>query len=144
MQIGTPEDAKSGLFVAVAIATASKRHRDMKISDIERCFWPPIVAGQCLVAIDNDMPVGFMSWAFLSEEVATGFANRTRDLKADEWGSGDQLWIIDLIAPFGHCKPFVQFARDHQFPGQVGFASRLRPGGERGVARFIGKDVRHA
>lgn len=144
MQVGTPEDAKSGLYIAVALATASPRHRNWTVADIERLFWPPIIAGQCLVAIEDDKPVGFMSWAFLSEDVATGFANRTRILQADEWASGEQLWIIDLIAPFGHCKEFVRFAIEKQFPGQVGFASRLRPSGERGVAKFIGKDVKHA
>lgn len=143
MEIGTPGDVKTGLYLAVALATASERHRDMTVMDIERCFFPPVAHGQCLVAIENDMPVGFMSWAFLSEDIATGFANRTRILQADEWASGDQVWIIDLIAPFGHCKEFVRFARDEQFAGQVVFASRNRPGGRRDVARFLGKGVCH-
>lgn len=139
MQIGTPEDAKSGLYVAVALATASARHSNWTVADIERSFWPAIISNQCLVGVENDMPVAFVTWGFFDEATATAYGKRERLLKPDDFQSGKEPWVLDLIAPFGHCRQVCGFLRDEVFAGQTVRAFRLRPGGGSAVAKFHGK-----
>lgn len=47
------------------------------------------------------MPLGVALWAELSEE-AEKHLNDGQPLKADEWRSGDRLWLLELISPFGN------------------------------------------
>lgn len=48
----------------------------------------------------DDRPIGVAIWARLSDEVAERYSSGTGRLRPDEWTSGEQLWLIDLITPF--------------------------------------------
>ena len=47
--------------------------------------------------------LGFVSWANLTQEAETGFLNRTRKLQPNDWNAGDysRIWFIDCLAPWG-------------------------------------------
>jgi cytolysin-activating lysine-acyltransferase len=48
-------------------------------------------------------PVGYATWAFLSEAVAGEMCtNPRRLLHPTEWNEGTELWIMDMVAPYGH------------------------------------------
>jgi hemolysin-activating ACP:hemolysin acyltransferase len=46
------------------------------------------------------VPRAFVSWAYLSEEAETRFLRGDR-LTTQDWMSGDRLWLMDLVAPYG-------------------------------------------
>lgn len=52
---------------------------------------------------DNGAVVGYVVWAFLTPEVADRLS-RCHDerLHISEWNEGEELWILDIVAPRGH------------------------------------------
>jgi hemolysin-activating ACP:hemolysin acyltransferase len=52
--------------------------------------------------------VGFAVWALLAPGVEDQFTrNRQWDLHISEWNEGDNLWMIDLVAPHGHLRKII-------------------------------------
>jgi cytolysin-activating lysine-acyltransferase len=47
------------------------------------------------------LPVAFVSWARLSEEAEKKFIT-TQKLSPADWKSGDRLWLVDVVTPFGN------------------------------------------
>ncbi|MGD1955582.1 MAG: toxin-activating lysine-acyltransferase [Sphingomonadales bacterium] len=52
----------------------------------------------------NVQPVGYATWAYLSEEAAAKLnagaaSGRGARLRPDEWKSGESLWLVDLVTP---------------------------------------------
>ncbi|MEM6833334.1 MAG: toxin-activating lysine-acyltransferase [Pseudomonadota bacterium] len=52
----------------------------------------------------NAQPVGYATWAYLSEEaeaklIAGADSGSGARLRPDEWKSGDRLWLVDLVTP---------------------------------------------
>lgn len=45
------------------------------------------------------MPLGVAIWARLSTE-AEARLERGEQLKAEDWKSGDRIWLVELISPF--------------------------------------------
>ena len=70
----------------------------------------------------NGLPVGFICWAFLSDEIDTLYGEGKHKLKPTDWNSGKNFWIIELIAPFGHGKLIISELRYKIFPSRVGKA----------------------
>lgn len=139
MKVTLSDRSENALYIALGLSCVCDRYRARTVADVERLFWTAIQTQQYRIAVKDGCAVGFVSWAYLSEEVATGFANRTRLLQPADWRSGNHIWIIDLLAPFGHCREFVGHLRQDTFAGCLVHASRMRPGGGRDVARYIGE-----
>jgi hemolysin-activating ACP:hemolysin acyltransferase len=60
--------------------------------------------------------IGYVIWAFVAADVEKRFLESgTWDLHISEWNEGDQLWIIDLVAPFGNIKEILCDLRDAVF-----------------------------
>ena len=60
--------------------------------------------------------------------------------KLEDWKSGDNGWIIDFIAPFGHAKQIIKDLRNNIFKGKQGKALRITKDGKvRGVWKLHGK-----
>ncbi len=56
---------------------------------------------QCRLFVDKGRPVGFVTWAYVSEEVAGRLQALPNRLQPHEWRSGKRLMIMDVVAPFG-------------------------------------------
>jgi hemolysin-activating ACP:hemolysin acyltransferase len=53
--------------------------------------------------------VAFAAWANLAPGVEDQFLrNRQWDLHISEWNEGENLWIIDLVAPHGHLRKIIE------------------------------------
>jgi len=102
------DQAPNPLASAIALMTVSAPHRHLFISDLEWALLPPIALRQCRVFVKDGRPVGFASWAFVSDEVDARLRTGQTKLKPAEWKSGDRCWLIDLIAPFGGAPEFVK------------------------------------
>ena len=88
------------------------------ISDLEWLLIPPLVSGQCKLYMKKEYPISFISWAFISEEVEKRLLNNGGKLRPEDWKSGERLWIIDIVAPFGGVENMLNDIRKNEFPGQ--------------------------
>lgn len=100
------------------LLTQSPTHRHFALADLEWMIMPPLILEQYRVFRgDKDAPfdpnqtpeqakagpqtpLGYATWALLSEEAEAKLLSGQTRLRPDEWRSGDRLWLIDLVAPF--------------------------------------------
>lgn len=80
------------------------------IADIHRLFLPPIVCDQCWEFVSAGITAGFVSWALFDDERAQAFLKQ-RPILPEDWRSGDQLWVIDWIAPHVPVAQMAQMGR---------------------------------
>ena len=91
----------------IHLMACSEIHRVWTVLDLCRLFIPPIEFGQCIFGIRSSRIVGFSTWALFSAETTRCFINRSRPLEPADWRGGDDLWIVDFIAPFGDARDFA-------------------------------------
>ena len=49
----------------------------------------------------QERPIGVVLWARVSEEVEQMLERGTTRMRPQDWKSGDRLWVVEVIAPFG-------------------------------------------
>jgi cytolysin-activating lysine-acyltransferase len=130
----------SPLFGAVLDLTlSSPLHAKWAIEDCYRLFGPPLKLGQCVVLQEEGEIVAFATYAKLSEEASEAFTHSTRLLRPSDWTSGDKIWLVDCIAPWGHAKVVTKLLRQHlRSQGHEGediFYKRRYPDGRVKVSR---------
>lgn len=66
---------------------------------LEYMTGPALRLGQALVSRGSDGRInGYMSWAFVGDDVASAYASgKRRLLHPSEWNEGLKLWIVDLF-----------------------------------------------
>ncbi len=96
-----------------------------------RSFFLPAVTHDCVRFFANDKGVtaAALIWARLSDEVSNRmiFDNRPPALK--DWNSGENLWFLDLIAPFGHGAQIARHLARNP-PEDPFYFARLGPDGK--------------
>lgn len=104
-------------FVA-SILYASKAHAHYPMSYLRDVIAPAMQHHLFRLYFNRrGVPVGYVVWAFVAEDVQTRFLQTGKwDLHESEWREGNLLWIVDFAAPFGHVYPMLQHLRDHVFP----------------------------
>lgn len=118
---------------------ASPLHRGYLINDIGAVFLPPINLNFFRVYRIKQRPVGFVTWAFLTDEVEKAYAQGSYNLHPEDWDAGKNAWIIDFIAPFGHASAIVKDLKCNIFPNEVGKAVRIdKKGRVRGILSLHG------
>ena len=119
---------------------ASKLHKKYLIDDIGAMFLPAIHLNQFRIYRNKDGdPIGIVTWAFLSDKNQEDYQKGLRSLKLEDWNSGDNGWIIDFIAPFGHAKQIIKDLRANIFPDKEGRALRITKNGEiKGIWKLRG------
>lgn len=96
----------------------SRFHKHVFTNDLEWLVLPPIVLNQCKLYVKGDAPIAYVSWAFVSDDVAERLKTGSNRLAPHEWKSGEQLWLIDVAAPFGGLKELIQDLKENVFPDQ--------------------------
>lgn len=119
----------------VRLMAMSPVHEHWTCHDIERLVVPPLDLGQCILLKEGLLPVAWGSYAFLTPEAEAGYRSGLRRLQADDWNAGDRLWLVDVVAPFGH-GPQVTSAlrrkmRDEGRAGQLVYFRRNKAGKRR-------------
>ena len=94
-------DYRSDLEIVFYIMSQCTRFKDMRLSGIQRLILPPMRLGQYKIYSDKEVPIGYASWALLSDELSEGYKNNTYKIKAQDWNSGDNLWLINVLCPKG-------------------------------------------
>ena len=57
--------------------------------------------GQYRIYSDEEVPICYASWALLSDELSEGYKNNTYKIQAQDWNSGNNLWLINVLCPKG-------------------------------------------
>jgi cytolysin-activating lysine-acyltransferase len=90
------------------LLTQSPLHRSFSIADIEWLLMPALLHEQFYMFRDGQQPVGLALWAKCSPTAAAkldkGMVEPENRLSLDEWKGGDQIWLVDLVAPFANAE----------------------------------------
>ena len=92
--------------------------RHTLLSELEWRVMPALVLEQAKLFMRESAPTAYVSWARLSEEVAKRYQKAPHHLSASDWKSGEQIWIVDLCAPFGGMQKVMKELRETVFLGQ--------------------------
>ncbi|MEJ7928205.1 toxin-activating lysine-acyltransferase [Sphingobium sp. AN641] len=86
------------------LLTQSPLHKSLSIGDLEWLIMPALIHQQFYVFRDGQQPVGLALWAKCAPlavaKLQKGLIEPENRLALEEWIDGDQIWLIDLIAPF--------------------------------------------
>jgi cytolysin-activating lysine-acyltransferase len=148
-----PRDAAGSIFTAqvppgaartvsavlgeiVWLLTQSPQHKQaFFLADLEWMAMPPILLQQFRMFYAKDKPIGVILWAYVNDEVAERLTAGTTRMRPQDWKSGDTLWVVDVIAPFGGTDEMLKDLKAKVFPArEVRF--RAVEGGK-GVARVM-------
>src|SRR5688500_7205483 len=90
------------------LLTQSPLHRALSIGDLEWLVMPALLNQQFYLFRDGDRPVGLALWAKCGEgavrKLEAGMIEPENRLTLEEWTNRDQIWLVDLIAPFADAK----------------------------------------
>ncbi len=113
LQGSTPHSDAEILGSATWLWMHSPRHRELPVHALASLLLPAIKLQQFVLAsamMDGELrPVAFASWAnFSAEAEARYMAHSARPLPPEDWRSGDRMWVLDWMAPFGHNHAFIE------------------------------------
>ena len=105
---------------ALLILMNSNAHRlNFFIGDIEWLLLAPISKEQFRLYKDKEAkPVGLILWAYVNEEVDKKLQMGIGKLGFNEWNGGNNLWIIDFIAPLGGIDKMLDELKQTVFKGK--------------------------
>lgn len=90
----------------------SSLYKTWSMQSIGRVFEPPIFLKQFHIYRARDVPRGVVTWAKLNTEAEQKHVYGGGLDGYDDWQSGDQLWIMDIAAPWGHGKAIIKHIMD--------------------------------
>lgn len=70
------------------------------VADLDWRLLPPLVLDQCKLYSREGIPWAFVTWARVSDAI-DGRLRSAPVIAPHEWRPGDELWLIDIVAPFG-------------------------------------------
>ncbi len=86
------------------LLTQSPLHGALTIKDLEWLVMPALIQQQFYIFRDDEQPVGLALWANCAPDAVAkldrGMIEPENRLSLEEWNGGDQVWLVDLIAPF--------------------------------------------
>lgn len=118
------------------LLSQSPVHKQLFISDLEWFVMPAVLLEQFRIFNGKDHPVGVALWARVSDETQQRLINGGYKLRPDEWKSGNNPWLIELIAPFGGQDEMLADFSAHIFPTEAFSYHHVSPQGERSVAKY--------
>lgn len=86
------------------------------LQDLDWAVLPPLVLDQCRLFMNGDMPFGYISWAFVNDEVHARLLDGNPKLQPHEWHGGDYPWLIDIVTPFGEADKMLAELKQSTFP----------------------------
>lgn len=101
---------------AVWLWMQSDAHRDIPLEVLNSLLLPAIGYRQFILGSVKGQPVFYLSWAMFDEDAEHRYLHsHPSTLPETDWDSGDRMWIIDWIAPFGHTLQISRLLKQHWF-----------------------------
>lgn len=116
MHIGSLDLIAPGLFdepcseaeafgSAVWLWMHSAAHRDAPLHTLNTLLLPAFRHRQFVLGTEQGKPVFYLAWASLSAEAEQRYLrNPAVCMPQEDWASGDRMWVLDWVAPFGHTR----------------------------------------
>jgi cytolysin-activating lysine-acyltransferase len=114
---------------AMLLMTRAPGYRELTTAEVEGRVLPAITANQARVFLYGLQPLGLVTWAYLSAEAEAQLLGGGLP-RPDAWSTGDRVWIIDVVAPFGGGQAMLDKVRREALRGQT--VHMLRPRAEGG------------
>ena len=112
---------------------------NIRLKAIYNLVLPPLELGQYIIYEDKEVPLCWASWALLSDETSKLYAERKYNLKPEDWNSGNNLWLVNIICPYGGgdiaLKRLDKLRKEKNLPRVVNFR-RLGSGRTNNVQRI--------
>lgn len=105
-----------------------ERRKFTFIADQDWLLMPPVILDQCKLYMKEEMPWVFITWALVSDAIDARLRSNIPKIAPHEWKSGEHIWLIDIVAPFGQSEEMVEELCQTQFPGRK--VSALMPDGQ--------------
>lgn len=93
--------------------------RNILLSELEWRVLPALVLDQVRLHMREEAPIAFITWARLSPVAAKRYREPPHRLTPSDWKSGEEIWIVDIVAPFGGAAEAVQDLKEKVFPGTI-------------------------
>lgn len=94
-------------------------HKHMFVADLEWMVMPAILLEQFRIFYGPEQrPAGVIIWAAISDEADQRLAAGNIRLSPPEWKGGTNLWIVEMIAPFGGQEEMIADAAQSVFGGK--------------------------
>lgn len=118
---------------AVWLWIHSAAHRNVPLHMLSGSLLPAVENRQFVLASEKGKPVFYLSWASLSKEAERRFLQTpSQCMPADDWASGERIWFLDWVAPFGHTQRMTSLIKRQLFPGWCA-RSLYHRGNEKGL-----------
>ncbi|WP_318374260.1 toxin-activating lysine-acyltransferase [Enterobacter sp.] len=115
--LGGDENEAEVLGASVWLWMHSPLHRDAPLHALPTLLLPIIKRRQYVLVAKDEQPIFFFSWAWLDRESEARYLTRPAiEMRDEDWASGDRMWCIDWIAPFGHTAAMGSLMRRDLFP----------------------------
>ncbi len=103
--LDAPCNEAEAMGSAVWLYMHSASHRNMPLHLLSRLLLPAIKRRQFVLASQDGQPVFFLTWALFSPQTESRYiANPPQAMQEADWTSGDRMWVLDWVAPFGHTR----------------------------------------
>ncbi len=76
-------------------------HRRLKLYEVEQFVFPAIKHQRYRIYKRNGIPIGYVGIARMAKEIEDAWLGGKYTLQPDDWVSGDRLWILQFVVPFG-------------------------------------------
>lgn len=93
--------------------------RNILLGELEWRLLPALALDQVRLHMREEAPIAFITWAKLSAAAAERYREPPHHLSPSDWKSGEDVWIIDVVAPFGGGVEAIQDLKEKVFPGQI-------------------------
>ncbi len=123
--------------IAMELLSRDPLGRFSEINILQETIAPAIRHRQIAFAFDElSKPVGFLIWAYLSEEVQLRLlTEHSLRLHESEWSEGEQIWVLKLVAPMGDGARIIRHARRTLLSGGMS-AQSLKLVGQSGTRKI--------
>ena len=136
MHVATPKTVAQMLGEIVWLMTQSTIHKQMFVGDLEWFCMPAVLLEQFRVFYGPNAPAAVALWASVSAETQERLLQGGSKLRPDEWNNGENLWLIELIAPFGAQDEILRDLASSVFQDRPFKFHHVTPAGERTVTTY--------
>jgi cytolysin-activating lysine-acyltransferase len=136
------QDQFSLIGQAVFIYGHCEVRRHYSVNEIATDIVLPINLNQYRLYYSGGRPVGFVTWAYVSDDLLGRLAaDQVVELSVDDWRSGRNIWLMDMVAPFGHGRAIANDLRRNIFGSAIFHSMRRYPDGRSKYTRWRGAAV---
>ena len=93
--------------------------RHTVLSELEWRVMPPLMLEQAKIYLKDGAPIAYVSWGRLSESAAERYSTAPHHLGTTDWNSGEHIWIVDFVVPFGGSAQIIKELRETVFAGRA-------------------------